>query len=179
MLRKAVIPTRAGRTTKSRNPGQRQRAGRAGIVPGRHARPRRHGIGIDAPVGDLVEHVRVQVDQARGHDLPVRVDHASGRLRRDVAVDRRDPVALDRDVQAALAPAARIHDLTTANQHVESHHYLPVGISDALTNPSIEPATSASNTSAPSSSEQVLVGRRNAPGCSASSSTARAKSAFV
>ena len=72
-----------------------------------------------------MEHVRVQVDQAGRHDLPGRVDHAKRRLRRNVAVDRGDPVALDRDVQPALVPAAGIDDLTTANQQVESHCRLP------------------------------------------------------
>ena len=43
------------------------------------------------------------------------------RLRRDVAVDRRDAVALERDVQPPFVPAAGVDDLATANQHVEAH----------------------------------------------------------
>ena len=46
-------------------PRQRQRTRRARVVPRRHARDRGDRIGVDAPVGHLVEDVRVQVDEAR------------------------------------------------------------------------------------------------------------------
>jgi hypothetical protein len=46
-----------------------------------------------------VEHVRVQVDEARRDELAGGVDHAERRLGRDVAIDRRDAAARDRHVE--------------------------------------------------------------------------------
>ena len=157
-------------------PFNRQRSDRAGVVPRRHAGSRADRVGVDAPVGQLVEHVRVKVDQTWRHDLPGRVDDAERRLCRDVAVDRRDAVARDGHVEPPLVGAAGIDDLAAADEDVESHW---AGASEALTKPPIAPATSSSNTTAPSSSEHVRIGRRNACGCSVRSSTARPKSASV
>jgi hypothetical protein len=73
-----------------------------------------------------VEDVRVQVDEAGRDVLPVRVDDAKCSLRWNRAVDGGDPVAVDRDVEAALAPAARIDDLAAPDQQVEAHQLLAI-----------------------------------------------------
>ena len=48
--------------------------------------------------------------------LPGRVDHLERGLGRDVGVDRGDPAARDRDVQAALAASARVDDLASSDR---------------------------------------------------------------
>ena len=66
--------------------------------------------------------MRVQVDEAGRDELARRVDDLRRGLGRDVAVDGGDPVAGDRDVEAALVPAARIDDVAAADQQVEPRH---------------------------------------------------------
>ena len=162
MLTKPVIPTRAGLTMNSRKPSERQRAGRAGVVPGRHAGARGDRVGVDAPVGQLVEDVRVQVDEARRDDLPGRVDHAR-RPTRPGCRGRR-PRSGRASIATSSRPSCPPPGSTTSPPRISRSNLMarPLrerGASDALTNPPVVPATSSSNTTAPSSSEQVRVGQ--------------------
>ena len=121
MLRNAVIPTWAGADDEVAKPRQCQRTGRTGIVPRRHTGPRGYGVGVDPPVRHLVEDVRVQIDEARGNDLPARIDHQEGRLGRDAAADGGDPATRDRNVERSFVSSTRIDDLASPDQQVESH----------------------------------------------------------
>ena len=55
--------------------------------------------------------VRVQIDQPRRDILAAGIDHARCRLGRDITIDCGDAIALDRHIQPAILPAARIDDL--------------------------------------------------------------------
>jgi hypothetical protein len=73
-----------------------------------------------------VEDVRVQVDETRGDDLPVCVDHEECRLGRNAAVDDSYPAARDRDIEPSFVPSTRIDDIAAPDEQVVSHRSFPV-----------------------------------------------------
>ena len=108
-------------------PTQRQRSRRPRVEPGRHPRAPGDRIGVDAPPRGAAIDVGVKVDQAGRYIQPRGIDHLARRLRRDVAIDRRDPSTLDRHVERTGAPAAGVDDLAAADEHVEAHALAQAG----------------------------------------------------
>jgi hypothetical protein len=107
-----------------REGGERRRARAAGVDDGRDARVDAAEVGIDAGPVDALEHVGVQVDQPRRHDLAPDLDHPRRLRRRDDRRDARDRSLLDGDVHHALEPARRVHH-RSALQHEIVHASLP------------------------------------------------------
>src|SRR5207244_398736 len=101
--------------------GEAVGAGRADVEPGGHAGARRDRVRLDAPVRAAPVDVRVEVDEAGGDDLAGRVDQLADVVGRQVAVDRRDPIADDPDVEASALVGAGIDELAALDQQVEAH----------------------------------------------------------
>ena len=117
--------TRAGPAASARPPSPRRSTS---------SRPDARGdrVGVDAPVGDLVEDVRVQVDEPGRDDLPRRRrSRRNAALGRDVAVDGGDPAARDRDVEAALCPPPGSTTSPPRITQVEPHRILSARASSA------------------------------------------------
>ena len=85
------------------------------IQPGGHTAARGHRVGVDAPEGDVVIDVGVQVDQAGGDDLAAGVHHPGRALGGDVGFDGGHPVAPDAHIQSS-ALAAGVDDFAAFDE---------------------------------------------------------------
>src|SRR5262249_25810812 len=102
----------------AREGGKRRRPRAARVDDGRHPGVDAAQIGMDAVAGDALEHVGVQVDQARGDDLARHLDDAAGLGRRDIARDARNGPALHGDVLNTVEAARRIENSSTSEHEI-------------------------------------------------------------
>ncbi len=103
---------------ESAEAGERIRSRTADIQPGRHPADRGDRVRLDTPVGDAPVDMCVQIDEARRHDLPTRVDDTRRVRRVDPGSDCRDLPAADRDIQLPVNFRGRVDHSPAADHGV-------------------------------------------------------------
>jgi hypothetical protein len=98
-------------------PRERVRPGRPGVNDGRGAARKMVGIVVDGEFRHTRPDVDVEVDEARGDKEARRVDHARG-VGGQRWTDRRDSIALDRDVRSRRRARDRVNHASAPDQHV-------------------------------------------------------------
>lgn len=102
------------------------RASRARVYPRRHARPGSDRIRIDSPESGASEDVGMEVDKAREHQEPRRVNRRSSLVSRQMRADRDDFAVADRDVGWAVQTRPGIENGPAPNGPIVLHQPVPV-----------------------------------------------------
>jgi hypothetical protein len=99
--------------------GEVVRAGVARRDHGRRCLVRHQLVGGDADRRAIGEHVRMQVDEPRGHQLAFRIEDAQSTLRGYVGLQRLNRSEADSDVTPCAKLLARVEHLAALDDKVE------------------------------------------------------------
>jgi hypothetical protein len=110
---------------KFTEPGEIVRTGRADVDPRGDTAPSRQCIGGNAPVGDTMVDVGVQVDESGEHEAPAGVDDFAPMAQIECGGDRGHTIAADCNIKVPVASSEWVDEVPTMDDKVVLHRFRP------------------------------------------------------